>query len=107
MEALKKLLKMWEISKFSNLQDKDLIFLSLMSECKNLAPGSRLSCPLRSKLSKLSIQERSEIVNRLDAGCTPLFVVCRRGQAEIVEYLISYCNANIEQRGLYEVADDR
>lgn len=78
-----------------------------MSECKNLAPGSRLSCPLRSKLSKLSIQERSEIVNRLDAGCTPLFVVCRRGQAEIVEYLISYCNANIEQRGLYEVADDR
>ncbi|XP_044755907.1 protein fem-1 homolog C [Coccinella septempunctata] len=98
---------MWELPKLGNLHDKDIIFLSLMNECRKLAPGSRLSCALRNKLSKLSLQERSEIVNRSDGGCSPLFVVCRRGQTEIVEYLITFCNANIEQRGLYEVADDR
>lgn len=107
MEAFKKIRKMWELPKLGNLHDKDIIFLTLMNECRKLAPGSRLSCNLRNKLSKLTLQERSEIVNRSDGGCTPLFLVCRKGQTEMVEYLITYCNANIEQRGLYEVPDDR
>ncbi|RZC37495.1 Fe hyd lg C, Ank 2 and/or zf-C3HC4 3 domain containing protein [Asbolus verrucosus] len=32
---------------------------------------------------------------------------CKKGQTEIVEYLITVCQADIEQRGLYEVPDDR
>ena len=58
-------------------------------------------------------------------GCSPLFIACKRGNVEIVEYLMSLCNAGIvrfaliflflmeitfpdlEQRGLYEVQDDR
>ena len=33
---------------------------------------------------------------------TPLFL-----SLQIVEYLIEVCGANVEQRGLYEVPDDR
>lgn len=40
-------------------------------------------------------------------GCAPLFMACKRGQVEIVEYLITVCGADVEQRGLYEVPDDR
>ena len=40
-------------------------------------------------------------------GCSPLFIACKRGNVEIVEYLMSLCNADLEQRGLYEVQDDR
>ncbi len=39
-------------------------------------------------------------------GCSPLFVACKKGNVEIVEYLISTCGADVEQRGLYEVPDD-
>ena len=32
---------------------------------------------------------------------------CKKGNVEIVEYLISVCQADLEQRGQYEVSDDR
>ncbi|KAL3269583.1 hypothetical protein HHI36_008647 [Cryptolaemus montrouzieri] len=98
---------MWKAARYDNISDKDLIFLYLMNECRNLPPGARLSYNLRNRLEKFSIQDRTEIVNHSTAGCSPLFVVCRKGQTEVVEYLITHCNANIEQRGLYEVPDDR
>jgi len=40
-------------------------------------------------------------------GCSPLFIACKKGNVEIVEYLITVCNADVEQRGRYEVPDDR
>lgn len=40
-------------------------------------------------------------------GCAPLFVASKRGNVEIVEYLVHVCAAELEQRGLYEVPDDR
>jgi ankyrin repeat protein len=40
-------------------------------------------------------------------GCAPLFIACKKGNVEIVEYLITICNADVEQRGKYEVPDDR
>lgn len=45
--------------------------------------------------------------DRKSDGCAPLFVACRRGNVEIVEYLIHVCACELEQRGVYEVPDDR
>lgn len=47
------------------------------------------------------------MVCRTQEGCAPLFVACKRGNVEIVEYLVHVCDADIEQRGVYEVRDDR
>ncbi|KAI4460790.1 hypothetical protein MML48_5g00019050 [Holotrichia oblita] len=88
-------------------QEKDC-FQDLILECKHLPPGSKLSYGLRNRLEKFSLTSRREIVNRVQQnhGCAPLFIACRRGQLEIVEYLVSVCHADIEQRGCYEVPDD-
>ncbi|XP_046611073.1 protein fem-1 homolog C [Neodiprion virginianus] len=79
----------------------------LMQECKTAAPGARLSPGMRNNLEKYQATMRKTIVSRQKDGCAPLFIACRRGNAEIVEYLINVCQADIEQRGLYEVPDDR
>ncbi|KAK9890720.1 hypothetical protein WA026_012068 [Henosepilachna vigintioctopunctata] len=98
---------MLKTSKQDNFIDKDHIFLDLINECRHLPPGARLSYNLRNRLEKFKLPDRAEIVDRLNGGCSPLFIVCRRGQTEIVEYLITICDSNIEQRGLFEVPDDR
>lgn len=51
--------------------------------------------------------ERRAVCRRARDGCAPLFVACKRGNVEIVEYLIHVCDAELEQRGVYEVPDDR
>lgn len=40
-------------------------------------------------------------------GCAPLFMACKRGNVEICEYLITVCDADIEQRGIFEVPQDQ
>lgn len=55
----------------------------------------------------MTIEQRKTIVNRPYEGCAPLFISCKRGNVEIVEYLIQHCQADIEQRGVFEVMDDR
>ena len=67
----------------------------------------QLSYTLRSRIERVDKWDRRSIVSRLREGCSPLFIACKRGNVEIVEYLVSMCNANLEQRGLYEVQDDR
>ncbi|XP_022199876.1 protein fem-1 homolog CG6966 [Nilaparvata lugens] len=79
----------------------------LMQEVKQASPGSRLSLPLRINLERYSVSDRREIVAKVEGGCAPLFVACRRGNVETVEYLVVKCHANIEQRGVYEVPEDR
>ena len=37
-------------------------------------------------------------------GCAPLFLACRNGSAEVVEYLVTRCGAPIEQKGQFEVS---
>lgn len=34
-------------------------------------------------------------------------MACKKGNSDIVEYLITMCGADLEQRGVYEVTDDR
>lgn len=83
------------------------MFNDLMQECMFRAPGARLSYALRNRLEKYNKSKRKEIVSHTKDGCAPLFIACKRGNVEIVEYLITTCHADIEQRGMYEVPDDR
>lgn len=50
---------------------------------------------------------RKEVVKRARDGCSPLFIASRRGNVKITEYLITVCDADSEQKGLYEVPEDR
>lgn len=86
---------------------KEQCFNDLIEECKHAAPGARLSYTIRNRLEKFAPEIRKEIVNKVKVGCAPLFIACKRGHVEIAEYLITVCNSDIEQRGLYEVPDDR
>ena len=90
-----------------NILLKDAIFNDLIDECRHNYPGARLSFQLRSRLERLSPDSRKELVSRVRDGCAPLFIACMRGHAEMVEYLIKSGGADVEQRGIYEVPDDR
>ncbi|KAK3923380.1 Protein fem-1-like protein C [Frankliniella fusca] len=90
-----------------NVSLKESIFNDLIDECRHNYPGARLSSQLRSKLERLSVDSRKELVSRVRDGCAPLFIACMRGHAEMVDYLIRFVGADVEQRGLYEVAADR
>lgn len=85
----------------------DQLFEDLIKECKFAAPGARLSYFVRRRLEKHKKNIRRDIVSRIKDDSAPLFIACKRGHVEIVEYLITVCNADIEQRGMYEVPDDR
>ncbi|XP_053619758.1 protein fem-1 homolog C [Plodia interpunctella] len=85
----------------------DAVFNELMRECKHSAPGARLSARLRTSLERMCPAERRAVVARTREGCAPLFVACKRGNVELVEYLVHVCDAELEQRGVYEVPDDR
>ena len=99
--------KMWFTGKVDLSQHKDALFAELMNEVKSAAPGARLTYSLRTRLERFSRADRREIASRLKDGCAPLFIACKRGHVEIVEYLLTTCDADIEQKGHYEVPDDR
>lgn len=86
---------------------KESLFNELYKEVKSAAPCSQLTYKLRNSLEQCDLQLRSELASRVQDGCSPLFVACKKGNVEIVEYLVSVCNANVEVKGLYEVQDDR
>lgn len=86
---------------------RDALFQDLYQECKTAAPASQLSYSLRVRLERLPRADRKEVVCTMKDGCAPLFIACKKGNVEIVEYLLSTCDAQVEQRGRYEVPDDR
>ncbi|CAH2058936.1 unnamed protein product, partial [Iphiclides podalirius] len=90
-----------------DIKQHDVVFNELMQECKHSAPGARLSARLRTALERMRPEERRAVCRRTRDGCAPLFVACKRGNVEIVEYLVHVCAAELEQRGVYEVPDDR
>ena len=87
-------------------EDNESLFNELYTEVKNAAPCSQLTYQLRNSLEQCDLQLRSELASQVQDGCSPLFVACKKGNVEIVEYLVSVCNANVEVKGLYEVQDD-
>uniref|UniRef100_A0A1Q3F9U8 Putative ankyrin repeat protein n=1 Tax=Culex tarsalis TaxID=7177 RepID=A0A1Q3F9U8_CULTA len=91
----------------NNPRGLDTVSNDLLQECKVCTEHSRLSKGLRERLEGLPRQIRKEIVKRTRDGCSALFIACRRGNVEITEYLITVCDANSEQKGLYEVSEDR
>lgn len=58
-------------------------------------------------LKGLRKDEKRQIVSRMQDGNTPLFTAAQQGQVHFVNYLVEECNADIEQRGVYEVHEDR
>ncbi|XP_055634300.1 protein fem-1 homolog C-like [Toxorhynchites rutilus septentrionalis] len=65
-----------------------------------------LSKNLRTRLNSLPRHIRKQLVEAEYNGCSSLFTACCKGNVEIAEYLITKCDANIEQRGiLFDYAD--
>jgi len=83
------------------------LFAELYQEVRLAAPSAQLTYTLRSRLERVDRLHRRAVVSRIKDGCSPLFIACKKGNVEIVEYLISVCQADVEQRGQYEVQDDR
>ncbi|KAI8045563.1 protein fem-1 homolog C [Drosophila gunungcola] len=78
----------------------------LIEECKRSQEDSLLSRHLRHELEKLQRDARRELVRKQRNGCAPLFIASKRGAVVIAEYLITICEADIEQRGHFEVPED-
>jgi ankyrin repeat protein len=55
---------------------------------------------LKQYLNKRSKDERKRLVTNKYNGATSLIMSCRNGHYEVVEYLVDYCYANLEQTGL-------
>ncbi|KAI1287985.1 Protein fem-1 -like protein C [Halotydeus destructor] len=98
---------MWLTGKVDPSSQKEMLFNELYTECRLAHPGARLSYNIRSRMDRFCKDERKEIVSRVKEGCAPLFVSCKKGNVEIVEYLVDECAADVEQKGVYEVPDDR
>lgn len=84
---------------------QDALSLELIAECKTTT--NLIKKDLRDRLESLSRLIRRKIVSYTKDGCAPLFIACKRGNVELVEYLSTVCDADLEQRGLYEVSEDR
>jgi hypothetical protein len=61
------------------------------------SPGSRLSDKLRRKMEEIGRNDRKDVVGQTADGCAPLFWACKNGSAEVVDYLLTTCDADIEQ----------
>ncbi len=85
---------------------KERLFQDLVQECQAAVPVSRLTEGLRRGLERFPREDRRDIAGGTVDGCSPLFLACKNGSADVVEYLLSSCGADIEQRGLFEVAEE-
>ena len=90
----------------SSSQKKRQVHQALVQECQIASPGSKLSEKLRRGLEGFTREDRRAIAEETFEGCAPLFLACKNGSAEIVDYLLSTCDAPLEQRGLYEVLEE-
>lgn len=101
------------MNRFTNLNShvelssraQDALSLELIAECKTRT--TLIKKDLRDRLESLSRDLRRKIVSYTKDGCAPLFIACKRGNIEMVEYLCTVCDSDLEQKGLYEVSEDR
>ena len=85
---------------------KQTLFRDLVQECQLSTPESSLSEKIKRKIGEIGKAELKDVVAQTEEGCAPLFLACKNGSAEVVEYLLSICCADIEQRGKFEVAEE-
>ena len=85
----------------------DTLANDLLYEVKLCTETSKLSKSVKDRLEAQTREVRKEITQKTNEGCAPLFHAAKRGNVEIAEYLITVCEANIEQRGLFEVQEER
>jgi len=85
---------------------KQHLLTALLQECQLANPGSRLSTNLVRRIEEFSSLDRKDVVSGVSNGCAPLFLACKNGSAEVVEYLVTKCSAPIEQKGLFEVEEE-
>ena len=85
---------------------KQTLFRDLVQECQRSTPESSLSEKIKKKIGEIGKAELKDVVAQTEEGCAPLFLACKNGSAEVVEYLLSTCCADIEQRGKFEVAEE-
>ncbi|XP_040584018.1 protein fem-1 homolog C isoform X2 [Lepeophtheirus salmonis] len=90
----------------TGITQKEALFADLYQEVKCAAPSAQLSYSLRSRIERCDKSTRREITSKVKDGTSPLFIACKKGNVEIVEYLVTTCSADIEQKGVYEVQDD-
>uniref|UniRef100_A0A1L8DB14 Putative ankyrin repeat protein n=1 Tax=Nyssomyia neivai TaxID=330878 RepID=A0A1L8DB14_9DIPT len=97
------------MTKFSSIASEQRYLESvinfLFEECKAVT-GENTSV-LRDRIRSLRREERREVVKQTRDGCSPLFLACKHGNVRVAELLITECDADIEQRGQYEVPEDR
>ncbi|XP_061389317.1 protein fem-1 homolog C [Musca vetustissima] len=79
----------------------------LHEEIRKCTENSTISKRLREELESYNRETRREIVRRMRGGCAPLFIACSRGCVPIAEYLVTICEADIEQKGIFEAPEDR
>ena len=85
---------------------KQTLYRDLLQECQLSTTSSRLSEKLKRKIEEIGKDARKDVVAQTEEGCAPLFLACKNGSADVVEYLLSTCGADIEQRGVFEVAEE-
>ena len=92
------------LNESSNL--KQTLYRDLIHECQLSTTSSSLSDKLKRKIEEIGKEARKDVVAQTEEGCAPLFLACKNGSADVVEYLLSTCGADIEQRGVFEVAEE-
>lgn len=83
------------------------LFLDIVDECStNLDTCENFTSSVRARLEKISKHNRKEIVARTKDGCPPLFIACKQGHLNKARYLLDICDADLEQKGLFETVED-
>lgn len=87
---------------------EDELFHDIIDECSahQLKATDSFSSSICIRLEKASPAYRQEIVSRTRDGCAPLFIACKYGKLKMAKYLLTKCDADVEQRGLYETIED-
>jgi len=85
---------------------KQSIRMALFTEVHLADARYMLSTRLKKSIEEFPREERKDVVSKMVDGCAPLFLACKKGSAEVADYLLSKCNAPIEQKGLFEVLDE-
>ena len=96
----------WILENLDHYNFKDILLDEICQELRNGSPKDELPENLKAKLEKLSRAERKELVSRVKDGIPVLFLACKKGNLEVVKFLIETCDADPEQIGIYEVLDE-